>query len=109
LKLQSNCSHQDINDSLWMFNFIKLLYHKNKIYILSDEVIKNELIKLHHDDVLAEHYEVDRIINLLFRKYYWVNIMNNVQEYVALCAVCLRIQVSRHCLYDELQLLSLST
>jgi len=49
-----------------MFNFIELLYHKSKIYILSDEAVKNELMKLHHDDVLAEHYEVDRIINLLF-------------------------------------------
>jgi len=53
-----------------MFNFTELLYYKNKIYILSDKVIKNELIKLHHNDVLTEHYEVDRTINLLFRKYY---------------------------------------
>jgi len=53
-----------------MLNFTELLHHKNKIYILSDKVIKNELIKLHHDDVLAEHYEVNRMINLLFRKYY---------------------------------------
>jgi len=53
-----------------MLNFTELLYHKSKIYILSDEVIKNELMKLHHDDVLAEHYKVDRMINLLFRKYY---------------------------------------
>ncbi len=53
-----------------MFNFTELLCHKSKIYILSDKVIKNELIKLYHNDVLAEHYEVDKIINLLFRKYY---------------------------------------
>ncbi len=53
-----------------MFNFTELLHHKSKIYILSDKVIKNELMKLHHDDVLAEHYKVDRTINLLFRKYY---------------------------------------
>ena len=74
-----------------MFNFTELLHYKNKIYILFNKVIKNELIKLHHDNVLAEHYKVNKIINLLFKKYYWVNIMNNVQEYVALCAVCLRI------------------
>ncbi len=61
-----------------MFNFTKLLCHKNKIYILFNEVIKNELIKLHYDDVLTEHYEVDKTINLLFRKYYWVNIINNI-------------------------------
>jgi len=53
-----------------MFDFTKLFHHKNKIYILSDKAVKNELMKLHHDDVLAEHYEVDKIINLLFRKYY---------------------------------------
>jgi len=53
-----------------MFDFIELLCHKSKIYILSDKVIKNELMKLHHDNVLAKHYEVDRTINLLFRKYY---------------------------------------
>ncbi len=53
-----------------MFNFTELLCHKSKIYILFDKVIKNELMKLHHDNVLTEHYKVDRIINLLFRKYY---------------------------------------
>ncbi len=53
-----------------MFDFIELLYYKNKIYILSDKAVKNELIKLHYDNVLTKHYEVNRIINLLFRKYY---------------------------------------
>jgi len=53
-----------------MFDFTELLHHKIKIYILFDKVIKNELMKLHHNDVLTEHYEVNRIINLLFRKYY---------------------------------------
>jgi len=53
-----------------MFNFIELLCHKSKIYILLNKAVKNELMKLHYDDVLAEHYEVDRMINLLFRKYY---------------------------------------
>ncbi len=61
-----------------MFDFTELLYYKNKIYILFNKVIKNEFIKLHYNDVLAEHYKVDRIINLLFRKYYWINMMNNV-------------------------------
>ncbi len=92
-----------------MFDFTELLCYKSKIYILFDKVVKNELIKLHHDDVLTEHYEIDKIINLLFRKYYWVNITNNVWEYVTSCAVCLRIQVLRHCLYNKLQLLLLST
>jgi len=64
-----------------MFDFTELLHYKSKIYILFNEVIKNELIKLmklYYDDVLAEHYKVNRTINLLFRKYYWVNMMNNV-------------------------------
>jgi len=53
-----------------MFDFIELFCYKDKIYILFNEVIKNEFMKLHHDDVLTEHYKIDRIINLLFRKYY---------------------------------------
>jgi len=53
-----------------MFNFIELFCYKNKIYILSNKVIKNELIKLHYDDVLTKHYKVNRTINLLFKKYY---------------------------------------
>ncbi len=53
-----------------MFNFTELLCYKNKIYILSNKAFKNKLMKLYHDDVLAEHYKIDRIINLLFRKYY---------------------------------------
>jgi len=78
LKSQSNCSHQDTDNSLWMFNFTELLHYKSKIYILFDEVIKNELMKLYYDNVLTEHYKVNRIINLLFRKYYWVNMTNDV-------------------------------
>ena len=70
-----------------MFNFIKLLYYKNKIYILSDEVIKDKLIKLYYNDVLTEYYKINRIINLLFRKYYWINIANNVWKYIALYTV----------------------
>ncbi len=53
-----------------MFNFTELLHHKSKIYILFNKAVKNELMKLYYDDVLIEHYEVDRTINLLFRKYY---------------------------------------
>ncbi len=53
-----------------MFNFIELLHYKSKIYILFDKVIKNELMKLHYDNVLIKHYEVDKTINLLFKKYY---------------------------------------
>ncbi len=53
-----------------MFNFTELFCHKDKIYILSDEAVKNELMKLHYDDVLAEYYKVNKIINLLFRKCY---------------------------------------
>ncbi len=74
-----------------MFNFTELLCHKSKIYILSDEAVKNELIKLHHNDVLTKHYKVNRTINLLFRKYYWVNMMNDVWEYIALYTVYLRV------------------
>ncbi len=61
-----------------MFNFIKLLHYKSKIYILSDEAVKNELMKLHYDNVLTEHYKVNRTIDLLFRKYYWVNMINDI-------------------------------
>ncbi len=53
-----------------MFDFTELLYYKSKIYILFDEVIKNEFMKLHYNDVLIKHYKVNRTINLLFRKYY---------------------------------------
>jgi len=61
-----------------MFDFTELLYYKNKIYILFNKIIKNELIKLHDNDVLTKHYKVNRTIDLLFKKYYWVNMINNI-------------------------------
>lgn len=36
-----------------MLYFTKLLHYKNKIYILFDRAVKNELIKLHYDDALT--------------------------------------------------------
>ncbi len=42
-----------------MFNFTELLHYKSKIYILFNEAVKNKLMKLHHDDVLAKHYKIN--------------------------------------------------
>ena len=48
-------------------DFIK--YNKC-FYIFDDAVVKEKLIKKHHDDSLLEHFEVQKILNLIQTKYF---------------------------------------
>ncbi len=42
----------------------------NRVFILNDLAIKQELLKAHYNDPLAEHFNADRTAELLRRKYF---------------------------------------
>ena len=47
----------------------KLLLFQELIYILL--ITRKKMIEWHHDDALTEHFEIDKIMKLIFRNYYF--------------------------------------
>ena len=90
---------------LWKINFKSLLFYEEQLYILKEESLKAELLKHYHDNVLAEHFEVERTLKLINCKYYWSDMSKDVKNYIFSYNICQRIKVSKHCLYSEMQML----
>jgi vacuolar-type H+-ATPase catalytic subunit A/Vma1 len=84
-----------------------LLRWKNKWYILS-KIFKREFLKQNHDDSYADHFEHEKTLELLKRKYFWNNMNKDVKEYVDICSICHRIKLVKHKSHDMLQSFSIS-
>ncbi len=84
-----------------------LLRWENKWYISSD-LLKRELLKQNHDDSYVDHFEHERTLNLLKKKYFWNNMSKDVKKYVDSCSTCHRIKFVRHKSHELLQVLSIS-
>ena len=73
------------------------------------KIIRSEVISRHHDDLLAEHFGIDKTRELVGRKYYWLSLRRDVESYVRGCNVCLTSKVIRHKPYGDLQSLHIPT
>ena len=74
--------------SLWRFNSEVLLFHNKQVYVLKEELVRAKLLKLHYNDVLVRHFSVERTLELLTQKYYWIDMHADVKEYVASYDIC---------------------
>jgi len=47
-----------------------MIEYNKSLYVSKDLSVREELLKRHHDDLLAKHFDADKINELLDRKYY---------------------------------------
>jgi len=47
-----------------------MIEYNKSLYVLENLSVKEELLKRHHDDSLAKHFDADKISELLNCKYY---------------------------------------
>ncbi len=47
-----------------------MIEYKESLYVSEDFSVREELLKRHHDDLLARHFDTNKISELLDRKYY---------------------------------------
>ena len=86
----------------WTIDQLGLLRWNNVVYVPNDLAVRQELLRIHHDDPLAGHFGSEKTTELLRRKFYWKNMANDVQEYVKSCKECQRNKPRRHRPYGEL-------
>ncbi len=90
----------------WTLNSQEMIEYNESLYVSEDFSVRKELLKRHHDDSLARHFDADKINELLDCKYYWKSMIKNVKEYIDTCDICQRVKMKRHLSYDELRSLS---
>ena len=73
------------------------------------EIIRSEVISRHHNDLLVEHFSIDKTRELVGRKYYWPSLKKDVEDYVIGCDVCLALKAICHKPYGDLQSLPVPT
>ena len=80
-----------------------MIEYNKSLYVSEDLSVREKLLKRHHDDSLAKHFDADKIRELLNCKYYWKSMIKNVKEYINTCDICQRVKMKRHLSYDELR------
>ena len=59
----------------------KLVLKEGKMYILKDEELRLEVIRLHHNVPVARHRGRQKTMELVMRNYWWPGVTKDVGKY----------------------------
>ena len=68
----------------------------------SFDAIRLELLREHHDSLLAGHYSIAKTYELLSCKYYFPGMLSFIKSYVSTCDLCSRRKAPHHAKHGEL-------
>ncbi len=85
----------------------KVLHYQSFLNI--PKVICLELINRHHDNLFVGHFGIEKIWNLIAKKYYWPILQRDVEAYIKGCDVCFALKIVCHKPYNNFQSLSVRT
>jgi len=69
-----------------------LLLYRGRIYIPKNEIIRRDIIKIHHDTPAAGHPGRHKTLELVSRNYWWPNMAQFIDQYIEACDNCLRLK-----------------
>ena len=78
----------------------KLLLFQKLIYMLL--TTKKKMIEQHYDDALTEHFEIDKIMKLIFRNYYFSQMRQKMKKHIWQCEQCQKNKSKQHKSYEKL-------
>ena len=87
----------------------ELLFHQKRLWILNNSNLLMKLIQKVHDQSASDHLDVHRIIDLLWRHYYWSYMRQIVKQYICNCYSCHRSKIFRNKYNDLLISAAVST
>ena len=61
----------------------KLLLFQELIYVSS--ATRKKMIEWHHDNVLTEHFEINKMMKLIFRNYYFLQMRQKMKKHIWQC------------------------
>jgi len=66
-----------------------LLLFKGRIYILDNQELRVEIVKIHHDSIVAGHPGRHKTLELVTRNYWWPAMSQFIDRYIEACDNCL--------------------
>ena len=84
----------------------KILTFQDLIYVLTR--CKQEIINIYHDSKIHKHQKSDKIIERIFRIYYFSKLRKQIENTIRKCDVCVKVKHSQHKSYELLKSLSTS-
>ena len=65
-----------------------LVLKRGKVYVLKDKELRIEIIWLYHNIPIVEHKERWKMIELVTKNYWWLEVIKDVRKYVDRCKLC---------------------
>jgi hypothetical protein len=84
------------------------LFFKKKLWVSEFDQLKLNIIREIHDQSASKHSSIRRICKYLSKWYYWSQVKEMMQRYVANCHICRRFKASRDKYSELLNSLSIS-
>ena len=81
-----------------------LVLKEGKVYMPKDKSLKVEIIQLHHDTLVAEYKERQKMVELVTKNYWWPGVTRDVGRYVEGCNMCQRMKNRIEVLAGKLKL-----
>jgi len=81
-----------------------LMLKEGKVYVPKDEELRAEVMRLHHDVLVAGHRRRWKMVELVTRNYWWPGVTRDVGKYVEGCDLCQRIKNRTEELVGKLKL-----
>ena len=72
----------------WSIRENELLRRDLAVYVSNDFATKKKILRMNHDDFDASHFARMRIEDAIRRKYYWLNMIDDIAKYVRNCSNC---------------------
>jgi len=66
------------------------MYKEGKVYVSKDEMLRAEIIRLHHDIPVRGHGGQWKMVELVTRNFWWPGVTREVKQYVEGCDSCQR-------------------
>lgn len=77
-------------DNGWLVNTDGLVLFNDKLYVPADKRIRDNVISIHHDSVMAGHLGRAKTLELVTRTYWWPRVRADVYAYMTGCEDCQR-------------------
>ena len=87
--------------SKWNMNEDELLRRNLAVYVSNDFITKKEIFKIHHNDFLLNYFARVWTENAIRKKYFWLNMLFEINKYVCICFDCQRVHVHHYKSYNE--------
>ena len=80
-----------------------LVYWKGMLYVPRNKELREDIIRIHHDDPLAGHPGRYKTQELITRDFWWPGMQREIRQYITGCDSCQRTKSHHHRPHTQLQ------